>query len=160
MKYKTGVINDPLGQPTDPAGSDCRLILKFWDGRTDNIVCVKIGVDLVDQNFNLCLYFVFMVKIRWGWVGGSFMTPYITYMERSCTDKLTVNCSSFKILAASWINLKLWRYIYNSQKVANYLDNALKIYLSRHHMIFLSSKLILLHQNFTSFDFKSSCKFN
>ena len=27
--------NDPLGQPTVPAGSDCRLILKFWDGRTD-----------------------------------------------------------------------------------------------------------------------------
>ena len=33
--YKIGVINDPLGQPTFPAGSDCRLILKFWDGRTD-----------------------------------------------------------------------------------------------------------------------------
>ena len=33
--YKTGVINDPLGQPTVPLGSDCRLILKFWDGRTD-----------------------------------------------------------------------------------------------------------------------------
>ena len=32
---KTGVINDPLGQPTVPAGSDCRLIIKFWDGRTD-----------------------------------------------------------------------------------------------------------------------------
>ena len=32
---KTGVINDPLGQPTVPAGSDCRWILKFWDGRTD-----------------------------------------------------------------------------------------------------------------------------
>ena len=32
---KTGVINDPLGQPTVPARSDCRLILKFWDGRTD-----------------------------------------------------------------------------------------------------------------------------
>ena len=31
---KTGVINDPLGQPTVPAGSNCRLILKFWDGRT------------------------------------------------------------------------------------------------------------------------------
>ena len=31
---KTGVINDPLGQFTVPAGSDCRLILKFWDGRT------------------------------------------------------------------------------------------------------------------------------
>ena len=30
---KTGVINDSLGQPTVPAGSDCRL--KFWDGRTD-----------------------------------------------------------------------------------------------------------------------------
>ena len=36
--YKTGVINDPLGQPTVPAGSDCRLILKFWDGRTDTLV--------------------------------------------------------------------------------------------------------------------------
>ena len=32
---KTGVINDPLGQPTVPAGSDCRLILNFWDGRMD-----------------------------------------------------------------------------------------------------------------------------
>ena len=40
---KTGVINDPLGQPTVSAGSDCRLILKFWDvqtrtyGRTDGL---------------------------------------------------------------------------------------------------------------------------
>ena len=33
-RNKTGVINDPLGQPTVPAGSDCRLILKLWDGRT------------------------------------------------------------------------------------------------------------------------------
>ena len=47
MFYKTGVINDPLGQPTVPAGSDCRLILKFWevrirtDGRT---LCVKIVI--------------------------------------------------------------------------------------------------------------------
>ena len=32
--HKTGVINDPLGQPTVPAGSDWRLILKFWNGRT------------------------------------------------------------------------------------------------------------------------------
>ena len=32
---KTGVINDPRGQLTVPAGSDCRLILKFWDGLTD-----------------------------------------------------------------------------------------------------------------------------
>ena len=31
---KTGVINDPLGQPTVRAGSDCRLILNFL-GRTD-----------------------------------------------------------------------------------------------------------------------------
>ena len=38
-KHKPGVINDLLGQPTIPAGSDCRLILKFWDGRT---LCVKI----------------------------------------------------------------------------------------------------------------------
>ena len=30
---KTGVINDPLGQPTVPAGSDCRWILKFCAGR-------------------------------------------------------------------------------------------------------------------------------
>ena len=34
-KDKTGVINDPLGQPTVPAGSACGLILKFWDGCTD-----------------------------------------------------------------------------------------------------------------------------
>ena len=33
--YSLGVINDPLGQPTDPAGGDCRFILKFWDGRMD-----------------------------------------------------------------------------------------------------------------------------
>ena len=32
---KTGVINDPLGQPTVPAGSDCRWILKFCAGHTD-----------------------------------------------------------------------------------------------------------------------------
>ena len=32
---KTGVINDPLGQPTVSAGSDCRLIFKFWNGRMD-----------------------------------------------------------------------------------------------------------------------------
>ena len=35
--HKTGVINDPLGQPTVAVGSDCRLILKFWDGRTDTL---------------------------------------------------------------------------------------------------------------------------
>ena len=35
VKYKTGVINDLLGQPTDPAASECCLILKFWNGRTD-----------------------------------------------------------------------------------------------------------------------------
>ena len=40
-KYKTGVINDPLDQPTDPAGSDCRLILKCWDGRTDRRMYVR-----------------------------------------------------------------------------------------------------------------------
>ena len=28
------VINDPLGQPTDSAGGDCRLILEVWAGRT------------------------------------------------------------------------------------------------------------------------------
>ena len=28
-------MNDPLGQPTVPAGSDCRSMLKFWEGRTD-----------------------------------------------------------------------------------------------------------------------------
>ena len=42
---KTGVINDPLGQPTDPAGSDFHLILKFWDGRKDGwTTCVKIVI--------------------------------------------------------------------------------------------------------------------
>ena len=35
--HKTGVINDLLGQPTDPASSDCCLILKFWDGQTDDM---------------------------------------------------------------------------------------------------------------------------
>ena len=35
--YKTGVINDPLGQPTNPAGSDCHLNLKFWDEWTNNL---------------------------------------------------------------------------------------------------------------------------
>ena len=34
INYMTGVINDPLGQPTVPAGSDCGWILKFWNGRT------------------------------------------------------------------------------------------------------------------------------
>ena len=32
--YKTGVINDPLGQPTVPACMDFRLILTFWNGQT------------------------------------------------------------------------------------------------------------------------------
>ena len=31
---KAGFINDPLDQPTVPAGSGFRLNLKFWDGRT------------------------------------------------------------------------------------------------------------------------------
>ena len=46
---KTGVINDPLGQPTIPAGSDCRLILGRTDVRT---LCVKIVITtgLVDQH--------------------------------------------------------------------------------------------------------------
>ena len=54
--HKTGVINDPLGQPTDPAGIDCCLNLKLWDGLTDGwIICEKIVittgrvVGLVDQ---------------------------------------------------------------------------------------------------------------
>ena len=34
-KNKIGVISDPLGQPTVPAGSDFRSILKFSDGCTD-----------------------------------------------------------------------------------------------------------------------------
>ena len=34
-KGKSGVIDDPLSQPIVPASSDGRLILKFWDGRTD-----------------------------------------------------------------------------------------------------------------------------
>ena len=42
--YKTGVINDPLGQLTVPAGSDCYLILKFGDGWTDGHVRVKIVI--------------------------------------------------------------------------------------------------------------------
>ena len=41
-KNKTGVINDPLGQPTIPAGSYFRLTLKFGtDGRT---TCAKIVI--------------------------------------------------------------------------------------------------------------------
>ena len=51
--YKTGVINDPLGQPTVPAGSECRWILKFCAGRTyirtygqtdGRTTCVKIVI--------------------------------------------------------------------------------------------------------------------
>ena len=38
---KTGVINDPLRQPTVPTGSDFRSILKFCDGWT---TCVKIVI--------------------------------------------------------------------------------------------------------------------
>ena len=32
---KSGVINDPLSQPTVPAGSDFHSITRFWNGRTD-----------------------------------------------------------------------------------------------------------------------------
>ena len=42
--------NDPLGHPTVLAGSDCRLILKFLDGRTDGrTLCVKIVIT-IDRN--------------------------------------------------------------------------------------------------------------
>ena len=42
-RYKTGVINDPLGQPTVLAGSDCRLFLKLC--QTDrSTTCVKIVI--------------------------------------------------------------------------------------------------------------------
>ena len=35
-RYETGVIHDPLGQPTVTADSDFRFILQFWElGRTD-----------------------------------------------------------------------------------------------------------------------------
>ena len=34
---KTGVINEPLGQTTVSAGTDCRLILTFWDRWTDSL---------------------------------------------------------------------------------------------------------------------------
>ena len=37
-----GIINDPLGQLTVPASSDCSLIVKFWDGRTDNLCEIMI----------------------------------------------------------------------------------------------------------------------
>ena len=36
-----GIINDPFGQLTVPAGSDYRLILKFWDVRTDRRTCAR-----------------------------------------------------------------------------------------------------------------------
>ena len=63
MNYKTGVVNDPLGQPTVPAGIEdlfCfgRFLKVGTDGRiygrTDNrvnIVLLPAGtvVDLVDQ---------------------------------------------------------------------------------------------------------------
>ena len=45
---KTGAINDPLGQLTVLADSDGRLILKFWDGRTDGrTLCVNIVISLL-----------------------------------------------------------------------------------------------------------------
>ena len=33
--YKTGVVNDPLGHSTVPAGSPFRFILKSWNGQKD-----------------------------------------------------------------------------------------------------------------------------
>ena len=45
INHKTGVINDPLGQPIVPAGSDCRWFLKFCAGRPDGrTTCVKIVI--------------------------------------------------------------------------------------------------------------------
>ena len=45
MYTESGVINDPLGQPTIPSGNDFHLILKFWDGRTDGrTTCAKLGI--------------------------------------------------------------------------------------------------------------------
>ena len=38
---KLGVINDPLSHLTIPAGSDFRLLLQFWDGRT---TCMNIVI--------------------------------------------------------------------------------------------------------------------
>ena len=43
-KYKTGVINDPLGQPTVQAGSDFHLILQYVLGRTNGRTCVNIVI--------------------------------------------------------------------------------------------------------------------
>ena len=57
---KTGVINDPLGQPTVPAGSDCRLILKFWDGRTyRRTLCVNIVITTGRSLWSASWIFVF-----------------------------------------------------------------------------------------------------
>ena len=59
INYKTKlVINDPFGQRTVPAGSDLRLILKSWDGRTDNSVKIVITTVLgrVDQFYSLYRY--------------------------------------------------------------------------------------------------------
>ena len=43
------------------AGSDCRLVLKFWDGRTDTL-CENndhlIGHGLVGQLIGLSTYFI------------------------------------------------------------------------------------------------------
>ena len=49
INHKTRVINNPLDQPTAPAGSDFGLILKIWNGRTDEQAdgrthCVKIVI--------------------------------------------------------------------------------------------------------------------
>ena len=44
--HKTGVINDPLGQPTiykAKSSSNCRLILKCWDGLTDRRAYGRTG---------------------------------------------------------------------------------------------------------------------
>ena len=42
--FKTGVINDPLGQPTVPVGSDYRLILQFLGRTYGRTLCVKIVI--------------------------------------------------------------------------------------------------------------------
>ena len=43
MSYR---IELNFGQPTAPTGSDCRLILKFWDGRTDISLHVKLVITI------------------------------------------------------------------------------------------------------------------
>ena len=170
--YKTGVINDPLGQPTVPAGSDCRLILKFWDGRTDGqTLCVKIVITtgrdcgrpsgsinsrswLIDTAIVIIIFkhvirstFQSRKKIKQifiaGWPSGSFTTPFDS---RPSTNQNTSLKSGSLFLVMVYVRpyIRTYKTKHTDQRVKPLFKLVLWLVLGR-GSLYDSSLVLFIH---------------